>query len=230
MPTIKLNDRGPEVKRLQLLLNSLVHPRPNLKIDGQLGPRTHQVIMAFQKAKGLVADGLVGPKTLAALGLISTPKPAPVMVAPGAPWLDIAVAEMGVHENSLPGQHNSRIVEYHQTTTLKATTDETPWCSSFVNWVMQQSGRTGTSNALAKSWLNWGVPVTNPTRGVVVVIKKKTPGMTQATGSTTGFHVGFFIDLSPAHIRILGGNQGDQVKYSNFYLSSYDIKGYRRPI
>jgi hypothetical protein len=45
---------------------------------------------------------------------------------------EIAKAELGTTE--VPGtQNNPRILEYHATTTLKATTDEVPWCSSFVN-------------------------------------------------------------------------------------------------
>ncbi|HOB62391.1 MAG TPA: TIGR02594 family protein [Candidatus Competibacteraceae bacterium] len=230
MPTIKLNDRGPEVRKLQLLLNSLVTPRPNLRVDGHFGQRTHQAVVSFQRAKGLTPDGQVGPKTHAALGLKSISVPVAAPATPSAPWMDIAIAELGVHEDSLPGQHNARIVEYHQTTSLKATDDETPWCSSFVNWVMKQSGRSGTNSAAAKSWLNWGLEVISPTLGVIVVIKKKTPGVTQATGSASGFHVGFFVSLSATHIRILGGNQSNQVKYSNFPLSTYEIRGYRRPI
>lgn len=230
MTNLKLNDHGPEVRKLQLLLNSLLTPRPHLRVDGHFGQRTHQAVVAFQKAKSLTPDGHVGPKTRAALGLKSIPVPIVALMASPAPWMDIAIAELGVHEDSLPGQHNARIVEYHQTTTLKATDDETPWCSSFVNWVMKQSGRSGTNSAAAKSWLNWGMEVTTPTPGTIVVIKKKTPGLTQATGSSSGFHVGFFVSLSSAHIRILGGNQGNQVKYSNFPLSSYEVRGYRKPI
>jgi uncharacterized protein (TIGR02594 family) len=232
MPSLKLNDRGPEVRKIQLLLNSKLTPRPNLRVDGHFGPRTRQAVIAFQKAKKLTADGQVGPKTRAALGLKAAAVPV-VQVVPAAvttsQWMDIAIAELGVHEDSDAGEHNERIVEYHQTTTLKATTDETPWCSSFVNWVMKQAGKTGTNNALARSWLDWGQEITTPTPGAVVVIKKKTPGFTQATGSSTGFHVGFFVSLSPSHIRILGGNQGDQVKYSNFSLAAYEVRGYRRP-
>lgn len=229
MQSLILNDRGPEVRKIQLLLNSLVTPRPNLKVDGHFGQRTHQAVLAFQKAKGLTPDGVVGPKTRTALGLKPISISIPVPSTPAAPWMDIAVAELGVQEDSLPGQHNARIVEYHQTTTLKATDDETPWCSSFVNWAIRQSGRNGTNNAAAKSWLSWGIQITSPTPGAIVVIKKKTPGFAQATGSSSGFHVGFFVSLSSSHIRLLGGNQGNQVRYTSFPLSAYEVKGYRQP-
>lgn len=36
-------------------------------IDGKIGPRTRQAIKDFQKSKGLVPDGVVGPKTWALL-------------------------------------------------------------------------------------------------------------------------------------------------------------------
>jgi uncharacterized protein (TIGR02594 family) len=228
MFTMKLNDRGPEVRKIQLLLNSHLPKHSILRVDGSFGQRTREAVLFFQKMKGLTADGVVGPRTRAALGLKYVRITAPV-AAPGPVWLQIAIDELGIHEDSLPGQHNARIVEYHQTTTLKATTDETPWCSSFVNWVLKQAGYNGTNSAAAKSWLNWGVAVANPTAGVITVIRKKIPGGDAATGSSSGFHVGFFVSLSAAHIRILGGNQSNQVKYSNFSLGSYEVKGYRKP-
>ncbi|OIO32617.1 MAG: hypothetical protein AUJ70_05115 [Candidatus Omnitrophica bacterium CG1_02_40_15] len=36
-------------------------------LDGKMGPRTRQAIKDFQKSKGLVPDGAVGPKTWASL-------------------------------------------------------------------------------------------------------------------------------------------------------------------
>ena len=149
MKSIKLNDRGPEVTKIQLLLNSLLTPRPNLRVDGHFGARTYQAVVAFQRAKGLAPDGEVGPKTRTALGLKVASMPIMTAITPSAPWMAIAIAELGVHVDSLPGQHNARILEYHQTTTLRATDDETPWCSSFVNWVLTQSGRRGTNSAAA---------------------------------------------------------------------------------
>jgi len=41
---------------------------PKLDVDGDLGPATIAAIKAFQMKNGLVADGIVGPKTLTALG------------------------------------------------------------------------------------------------------------------------------------------------------------------
>jgi uncharacterized protein (TIGR02594 family) len=230
MSVLRKGVRNRAVKSLQLLLNGALKPSPKLKPDGDFGQRTHDTVVRFQRERRLPADGVVGPQTWVALGQ----KPAPVFMPPapsavGAPWVDIAIAELGVHENAAPGQHNKRIIEYHSATSLRATTDETPWCSSFVNWVMAQGGYRGTNNALARSWLDWGTGLTTSRVGAVTVIKKKSASSDAATGSLTGFHVAFYVSSTPAMLRLLGGNQGDRVKYSNFLLSSYDIRGYRWP-
>jgi uncharacterized protein (TIGR02594 family) len=231
---LKLGARGTEVQQIQLLLNSLLKPTPPLRPDGNFGPRTDKALREFQRLKSLDPDGVAGPRTRTALGLKATPTPTaavspPAQAGGNAPWLDIAVAELGVHEDSTPGKHHARIIEYHATTTLRSTTDETPWCSSFVNWVMKQAGIRGTGNALAKSWLDWGTALATPRPGAVTVIKRKTSGLDSATGSSTGFHVAFLISATPGHIRLLGGNQGDQVKYSTFNTQAYEVRGHRWP-
>lgn len=227
---ISLNDQGLEVRVIQLLLNSFLKPSPNLRVDGEFGPATQKALKSLQFSNGSLPDGNVDSKTLLSLGIAGFSRRIPTICTHQAPWMDLAFAELGVHEYSLPGRHNPRIVEYHQSTSLKATDDETAWCSSFVNWVMVNSGKKGTNNALAKSWLEWGCPVNSPYRGVVTVIKMKTSGNTAATGSRSGYHVGFFIFRTSSHIRLLGGNQYHRVKESDFPLSKYEIKGYRRPI
>lgn len=58
---------GPEVEKLQTRLAELGFP-PG-KIDGDFGPATEAALLAFQKSRELLADGIAGPRTLAALGL-----------------------------------------------------------------------------------------------------------------------------------------------------------------
>jgi uncharacterized protein (TIGR02594 family) len=232
MAVLRRGYQGQDVRKLQLLLNSALVPSPRLAIDGDFGNQTELAVLRFQKMRALPQDGIVGQVTWAALNQTFSAGSEPVAppISSDRNWMAIAEAELGVHEDSIPGHHNQRIVEYHQATSLKATTDEVPWCSSFVNWIMKQAGYRGTNNALAKSWLDWGLALDAPREGAVVVIKKKGATSDVATGSSTGFHVAFFVSASQAHIRLLGGNQGDQVKYSNFSLKGYDIKGYRWPI
>ncbi len=134
------------------------------------------------------------------------------------PWYAIAKQEMGAGVQEVPGAtHNLRIIEYHQATSLKATDDETPWCSSFVNWCMQQVGIEGTKSAAARSWLTWGVTLDQPKEGCVVVIRR---GKSSWQG-----HVGFFAGITGKHILILGGNQGNEVNLSSY--SENNLLGYR---
>ena len=63
--TLKPGATGAQVKALQRSLQALGYPAG--KIDGQYGPGTKKALAAFQKAHGLTADGVLGPKSLAAL-------------------------------------------------------------------------------------------------------------------------------------------------------------------
>lgn len=67
LPTgpLKPGDTGTQVKRLQRALASLGYSSG--KVDGDYGPATVGAVQRFQKAKKLTADGVLGPKTLAAL-------------------------------------------------------------------------------------------------------------------------------------------------------------------
>ena len=230
MKTLQKGSKGTEVFILQLLLNASSVVKPKIKVDGNFGAKTYHAVIQFQKKKKLSTDGIVGKITWRGMGI----KPfAGKFIPPNhvstTKWMPIAKAEMGIHENSAPGKHNKRIIEYHAVTTLKATTDETPWCSSFVNWVVKQAGYKGTDSALAKSWLDWGKKINKPKEGAIVIIRRKSKRLDAATGSSTGYHVAFFVRKTTTHITLLGGNQRDSVRESNYHLRSYDIKGYRWP-
>lgn len=142
-------------------------------------------------------------------------------------WIEIAEGEIGQKE--IRGGENPRIIEYHATCTLKAKEDEIPWCSSFVNWCMEQAGIPGTKSAAAASWINWGQVLTTPREGCITVIRQKFKGSDAKTGSASGNHVGFFQKLENGRIFLLGGNQSDSVKVSSFGLSAYTVVAYRWP-
>ena len=67
MDTLKLNSSGKAVERLQKKLQAAGFSPGAM--DGDFGPGTQAAVMAFQQSEGLLADGVAGPRTLAALGL-----------------------------------------------------------------------------------------------------------------------------------------------------------------
>lgn len=67
MNTLKLGSKGAAVTRLQKKLAKLGFSPGS--IDADFGPGTEAAVLAFQRSEGLLADGVAGPRTLAALGL-----------------------------------------------------------------------------------------------------------------------------------------------------------------
>ena len=67
MPVLRKGATGPAVKKLQKKLKELgLNPG---RIDGAYGPATKAAVREFQRNSGLPADGIAGPRTLAALRL-----------------------------------------------------------------------------------------------------------------------------------------------------------------
>lgn len=172
----------------------------------------------------LVRQGLLAlapsPGQAQAPAAVASPAPA----GPGGVPRHLAIAqgELGVHEIR-GAQHERRVVQYHQATSLRARDDETSWCSSFVNWTMQQAGVRGTGSAAARSWLQWGRAVPADARhvrpGDVIVFPR---GSNPAQG-----HVAIVSDvLGDGRVRVIGGNQAvrgqghDGVTYSERSLAS----------
>lgn len=61
---ISLNDTGENVKKIQEMLKVLNY---TITVDGIFGLKTYAAVRDFQSKNGLVADGIVGAKTLTAL-------------------------------------------------------------------------------------------------------------------------------------------------------------------
>ena len=124
----------------------------------------------------------------------------------------IALKELGVQEH-IGIAHNPRILEYHQATSLKASSDEIPWCASFVNWCLQEAGVRGTNSASARSFLDWGhdVLLEDAKQGDIVIFSR---GSNPRLG-----HVGFYAGRTATTINVLGGNQSNRVSLAAYPIS-----------
>jgi uncharacterized protein (TIGR02594 family) len=122
-------------------------------------------------------------------------------------WITVAEGELGQREIA-GAQHNPRVIEYHATTG-GFSDDETPWCASFVNWVLGRAGQSGTGSARALSFESYGQRLEQPAYGSIAVF---------SWGGGKG-HVGFVVGKQGGSILVLGGNQGNQVKISSYSTS-----------
>lgn len=110
------------------------------------------------------------------------------------------------------------------------SSDETPWCSAFVNGMAWLCRVVRSKSAAARSWLLCGQPITlaDATPGWDVVILKRGPGNQPGPEVTSGAsgHVGFFAGLEGDYVLVLGGNQGNAVSLARYPVK--DILGLRR--
>jgi peptidoglycan L-alanyl-D-glutamate endopeptidase CwlK len=86
METLKEGAKGEDVLLLQRkLVEKGFSPGA---LDGDFAPGTEAAVLAFQQSEGLLADGVVGPKTAAALGVAEADLPPD----PGMPNITVALA------------------------------------------------------------------------------------------------------------------------------------------
>lgn len=191
-------------KDLQISLTKAgFNPGP---VDGVFGARTRLAVRQFQMSRGLLADGIVGPRTRAALF--------PEQVAPSAgqaipldmPWLIEAARLRGLRE--APGAaDNPVIMDWARDLKQPAYTgDDVPWCGLFVAHCIAASlhDEPLPGNPLgARAWGAFG-KVCPPQLGAVMVFWR---------GDRNGWqgHVGFYWAEDATHYHVLGGNQSDSV-------------------
>lgn len=133
------------------------------------------------------------------------------------PWIVEARKHIGTRE--IPGaKHEPKIIQWFKA--IKASwfdADEIPWCSAYVGGCLEVSGVRSSRSAAAKSYLSWGMPLSVPVYGCIVVFSREGGG-----------HVGFVVGKdSKDRLMVLGGNQHDMVSISPF--DRQRAVGYRWP-
>lgn len=141
-PTLRRGASGNAVRELQrklLAVGSL-----SGGVDGQFGSGTEAAVRAFQRSRGLSADGIVGPATWAALDAAGTgtghappPAPAPSYPSPApAPGSAAAriVAEAQKYVGYEEGPSNSNMFSAY------FGAPNVAWCVYFVSYVHTKAG------------------------------------------------------------------------------------------
>ena len=106
---------GVDYAAVQQKLNDL-GANPKLDTDGKWGPKSKAALTAFQKSKGLTADGIPGPNTLGALGISNASEVVSSTMGHAAPSSDVAdatayaVAKKGGQEMGLTEQEIQYVV------------------------------------------------------------------------------------------------------------------------
>lgn len=136
------------------------------------------------------------------------------------PWLEWAFLALGYQVRE--GRDRPIIADFLRYAGINGDGDQTPWCSAFVNYCMEQVGIQGTRMANARSWLGWGgMSLASPQIGCVAVLWRGSP-------SSAKGHVGFYTGFHSGNLLMLGGNQGNAVTVEEFPMSR--VLGYRWPI
>lgn len=188
-------------------------------IDGVWGRRTAAAVRAFQGSRGLVVDGVVGPKTREALGLsgkVNDPLADVALV-----WFQEARRLIGVREGAGKAD-NPTILDWAGDLGIPYKGDDIAWCGLFTAHCIGStlSNEPLPNNPLgARNWLKFGAPtVAQP--GAVAVFWR---------GSRNGWqgHVGFYAGEDATAIRVLGGNQKDSVNLA--WIQKDRLLGFRWP-
>ena len=121
-----------------------------------------------------------------------------------------AMGEVGTWEWA--DGHNPKVLDYFAEVGHDwVQDDETAWCAAFVGAMLRRAGLPHTGELNARSYLDWGRPVRleDAEIGDVVVFWRGSPDSWQG-------HVGFYDGQDGDGIRVLGGNQGNQVNVNRY--------------
>lgn len=132
-------------------------------------------------------------------------------------WLSFARQDIGLAET--PGKATTpKIRQWLIELGAWWYDDETPWCGTAVAAWMNKAGCELPKHWYrARAWLDWGLRLTEPALGCVVVYERGGGGH---VGLVTGYD-------QNGRILTLGGNQGNRVSIAPF--DQWRVLGYRWP-
>ena len=175
-------------------------------VDGIWGRNTIAAVKMFQQQHHLDPDGVVGPRTSAALFARAPTATTPPTATPSTlVWFEEAKHLVDVKE--VPGsQNNPVIIDWATDLHIMYSGDDIPWCGLFTAHCVGSTlpGEPLPANPLgARQWEGFG-DATTPRLGAIMVFWRDPKD--QGVG-----HVGFYNGEDATAYQILAGNQSDQV-------------------
>jgi Putative peptidoglycan binding domain/CHAP domain len=233
-PTIRRGSSGSAVRDAQSrLLQHGFSPGP---VDGIFGSGTDAATRAFQRAKGLTVDGVIGPNTWAALTSAPRqapppsrspsapspqPTPAPGSTGRGAKIVAEAIKHLGFQE----GSNNDNPFSSH------FGVNHVPWCCYFVSYCYTKAGvplNHGSCSALLDYLVDrdkfFG---TTPSPGDIVIFDWTLGDHDEAE------HAGIVERVSRdssggTRVHTIEGNSGNGVNRREYAITSDSIVGFGR--
>ncbi|WP_064579601.1 DUF4280 domain-containing protein [Streptobacillus moniliformis] len=117
-----------------------------------------------------------------------------------------------------------KIVMYHKIGGGIDANSQIPWCSSFVNWILDVSGIGSFKTASSQQMINKLKRIDKPLYGSILIFTKYNKN-NEATGHG---HITFLMGITDDKKQYicLGGNQEREIKYSKYYLDKkMGVKG-----
>ena len=131
-------------------------------------------------------------------------------------WLDRELSSGGWAENGPGRPGNPKIMACYRSVGQKTdSSDQTAWCAGFAGYALKTNCLPAIQTLSSRAYKGYGtsIPLNDPSlwrfNDVVVFKSNSKPGQG---------HVGFYRGYDPTtrRIRVLGGNQGNTLKLSNF--------------
>lgn len=132
--------------------------------------------------------------------------------------IKVAQNTLGMNET----EQREALAEFFKNGGINLDPSTQAWCAAWANGALAGLGIQGTGSAMARSFLEWGMEVSDPQMGDVVVLSRGDPNGWEG-------HVGFFMGYDDkGNILVLGGNQSDAVNVQAY--SANRLLGFRREV
>ncbi|WP_195930292.1 TIGR02594 family protein [Hyphomicrobium album] len=133
-------------------------------------------------------------------------------------WLLAGHAHYGTREHA--SGHNGNILNFFvMVRAFDSARDEIAWCAAYEGACYERVGLRSTRSLMAKSYLDWGLKLSEPRIGCAAVFDR---GDNPDLG-----HVTNVVEIREKTILCQGGNQSDSVCYAEY--SKADVRAYRWP-